>query len=81
MTIPDRPENVSGKFAFVDSTVSPIEKKEGQNCREVGRRGVRWQVKDKQNNNTARRRYQVVQLGRKKRKKNIFRTGEIKYYL
>lgn len=55
----------------VQSDVSPIEKKEGEDSREVSWGGVGWQVEHKQNNNTACGRYQVVQLRRDERKEHV----------
>lgn len=53
------------------SDVSPVEKKEGENGREVGRGGVGRQVEHKQNNYTTCGRYQVVQLRRDERKEHV----------
>ena len=41
---------------------SPIEKEEGNNCREVGRRYIGRDVKDLEDEDTARRRDDVVAL-------------------
>lgn len=55
----------------MQTDVSPVEKKEGEDSREVCWRGVGWQVKHKQNNNTACSRHQVVQLRTEKRRNHV----------
>lgn len=54
----------------VQSNTSPVEKKEGEDSREVGWGGVGRQVEHKQNNNTACGRHQVVQLRTEERRED-----------
>lgn len=53
--------------------VSPIEKKQRQDCGEVGWGSVGWQVEHKENDDTTCGRHQVVELGKNMNSKKVFR--------